>query len=666
MKKIILILMLLIVRCSIDVENCNAQSWSPLGSGIIGSNAPGTVKVSTLIIYNNELIAGGYFYNAGGGSARNIAKWNGANWSSLGSGTSNINSSIYSVNALTIFNNELIVGGSFDTAGGLSVSNIAKWNGTTWSPFGGSGMNQAVSALTIYNSELIAGGSFTSAGGVNVSNIAKWNGTTWSPLGSGMNMPVSALVVYNSELIAGGLFTTAGGTTVNCIAKWNGTNWAPLGSGVSASPPFVSVLAVYNNELIAGGFFSSAGGVSAYCIAKWNGTNWSSLGSGCDDIVFSLAVYNNELIAGGYFNNAGGVQVNRIAKWNGGTWSSLGSGIIGGTPPVEIRFLTVFNNNLVAGGNFDTAGGIAANNIAKWGQAFTVSGLVRYSDNSQPATGGYVKAIKFDRNTGNIITFDSAQIQANGSYTLSNVPQDSLDIGVYPNSTTNNDWVVTYYPSTIYWQGATTIYPTGNMTNVNIGAIRKYSVTANNSVNGKVMRLTDNLIVGNLKDAVLYAKSGNSFVQCAISDVNGVYHLPSLPVGSLKIICNRMGFTNDSAMVTVTSTSNIDSINFHLYRLPVGIKQISSNVPSEYKLYQNYPNPFNPTTNIRYQITNNRFVLLKVYDILGKEIATLVNEKQSPGVYEVIFDGSNLSSGIYFYTLTAGDFRATKRFVLIK
>jgi photosystem II stability/assembly factor-like uncharacterized protein len=307
---------------------------------------------------------------------------------------------------------------------------------------------------------------------------------------------------------------------------------------------------------------------------------------------------------------------------------------------------------------------------------FSISGLVRYSDNNQPATNGYVKAFKLDGSTGNIITYDSVQIQANGSYTLSNVPQDSVDIGVYPNSTTQNDYVITYYPSTTYWQNATTLYPTGNLTNINIGAIRMSPVTAGNSVNGKVMRLTDAQI-GNLKDAVLYAKNGNTFVRCAVSDENGVYHLPSLPTGNLKIICNRIGFTNDSAMVNVTPTGNIDSINFHLYRIPVGIKQISEIVPSEYKLYQNYPNPFNPSTIIRFQIKDSRHggsstnVKLIVYDILGREIITLVNEKLQAGTYEIPFSinsitNNRVSSGIYFYTLTAGDFKATKRFVLIK
>jgi len=98
-----------------------------------------------------------------------------------------------------------------------------------------------------------------------------------------------------------------------------------------------------------------------------------------------------------------------------------------------------------------------------------------------------------------------------------------------------------------------------------------------------------------------------------------------------------------------------------------------ANIPVNYKLFQNYPNPFNPVTIIRYMIaengkqkTENGLVTLKVYDILGKEIATLVNEKQSPRTYEVTWDASVYPSGVYFYKLTSGDFSETKKTLLIK
>lgn len=93
---------------------------------------------------------------------------------------------------------------------------------------------------------------------------------------------------------------------------------------------------------------------------------------------------------------------------------------------------------------------------------------------------------------------------------------------------------------------------------------------------------------------------------------------------------------------------------------------IISNVPSRFYLFQNYPNPFNPSTVINYSLSKDVFVVLKVYDILGREVASLVEEKQLIGNYNVEFDGSNLSSGIYFYRIQAGDFVETKKLILLK
>lgn len=88
--------------------------------------------------------------------------------------------------------------------------------------------------------------------------------------------------------------------------------------------------------------------------------------------------------------------------------------------------------------------------------------------------------------------------------------------------------------------------------------------------------------------------------------------------------------------------------------------------PKEFMLYQNYPNPFNPTTQIKYSVAESDLVALKVFDVLGREIATFVNEQQQPGSYEIKFDATNLSSGIYFYQLKAGGFIDTKKMTLIK
>jgi photosystem II stability/assembly factor-like uncharacterized protein len=103
----------------------------------------------------------------------------------------------------------------------------------------------------------------------------------------------------------------------------------------------------------------------------------------------------------------------------------------------------------------------------------------------------------------------------------------------------------------------------------------------------------------------------------------------------------------------------------------IGINQISTEIPKEYSLSQNYPNPFNPMTKLKFQMPNSGLAILKVYDLLGKEVQELVNQQLSPGTYEVDFDGSNLTSGVYYYRLDVsalfgGSFTETRKMVLIK
>jgi hypothetical protein len=100
--------------------------------------------------------------------------------------------------------------------------------------------------------------------------------------------------------------------------------------------------------------------------------------------------------------------------------------------------------------------------------------------------------------------------------------------------------------------------------------------------------------------------------------------------------------------------------------LLVSVTPVSRNIPESFSLKQNYPNPFNPTTIISYSLPASSDVTLKVYDELGKEMMTLVDAKQNAGIYDVKFDGSGLSSGMYFYTIKAGSFSQTKKLMLVK
>jgi len=100
----------------------------------------------------------------------------------------------------------------------------------------------------------------------------------------------------------------------------------------------------------------------------------------------------------------------------------------------------------------------------------------------------------------------------------------------------------------------------------------------------------------------------------------------------------------------------------------VGTEPVSSEIPIVFKLWQNYPNPFNPATKIRFQISGSSVAqtFLSVYDINGKEISLLVNADLKPGSYEISFDASGLSSGVYFYKISAGSFTDVKKMILVK
>src|SRR6187399_3200871 len=290
MRKIILTI--IVFTCTIT-KTANAQYWSALGSGVGVHDYNFNTAVYTLEFYNGELYVGGVFDSAGGIPAKNIAKWNGANWEQLGIGIIGSGEWPASVGALAVFNNELYVGGVFASAGGVPARNIAKWNGTSWSAVGtgigdvwrGIGFVESVNSLVVYNGELYASGFFTKAGSISAINIARWNGTSWSAVGAGVGVvwpgtgiPEIALSMteYNGELYVGGKFLNAGGIAVNNIAKWNGTSWSLPGIGVN---DIVYDMIAHKGELYIAGRFSSSANMPANNIVKWDGANLSALNS---------------------------------------------------------------------------------------------------------------------------------------------------------------------------------------------------------------------------------------------------------------------------------------------------------------------------------------------------------------------------------------------------
>lgn len=166
-------------------------------------------------------------------------------------------------------------------------------------------------------------------------------------------------------------------------------------------------------------------------------------------------------------------------------------------------------------------------------------------------------------------------------------------------------------------------------------------------------------------------------------ELQGAYIYGDYCNGNIRMLrYNNGSVTSDSLLITLpTSLSSfgVDQLNElyimgysngKIYRFnksnPCGIILNSNSIPDRFLLRQNYPNPFNPSTSINFQIKETSFAILKIYDILGKELVTLVNEKLNSGTYTVQFLADNLPSGIYYYKLEAGDFKDIKKMVVLK
>ncbi len=358
--------------------------WSAMNNGVSG-------VVRAIAVSGSDVYVGGSFATASGTTVNNIARWNPTSgWSAMGSGVSG------NVNAIAISGSDVYVGGSFATASGTTVNNIARWNGTTWNALG-VGTDGYVSSIAVNpnNGNIVVGGAFLNAGGATVNNIAQWNGAAWSDLQGGTNNEVRA-VAFNAsgELFAGGNFTQAGTTPANNIARWNGTTWNTLGVGTDAIVNAIAVM--QNGDVVAGGNFTNAGGTSANRLARWTpASGWSSLGSGASSTVIALATNANDVLAAGAFTTVGGMTVNYLARWNSASgWNALGQETNVGASGV-MNAIAVNGRTAFAGGNGITIGGISSNYISRCALPDAAATASVGAGDSQPSFAGTSVSINF-------------------------------------------------------------------------------------------------------------------------------------------------------------------------------------------------------------------------------------------------------------------------------
>lgn len=513
---------------------------------------------------------------------------------------------------------DLIVGGDFTQVGQLSANNIARWDGTDWAVIGSptNGTNNAVNALVIDGTDIIAGGTFTSAGGTAVNSIAKWDGSSWAALGSGLaNADIQAIELNNGQVYVGGIFTTAGGQTANNIAFWDGSSWSPLidGSANGVNGP-VFALASKGDSVFVGGSFTMAGEQSADNIAVWNTATetWAALGSGVGLDVLALTFIEADLFAGGIFSTAGGSTARKIARWDGSQWNPLGEGIASGS---SVETMTTVGSNLFVAGNFSTVGdGVSANNIALWNGT-------SWSKLGSGISGGPVFAL----------AANTLELYAGGSFTSA---------GGKPSN------------SIARWSQNGSVPVELSLFSAQLdGEIVELSWTTTTEENNYGFEVERTILnqQSQWQTIGFVPGSGTTTMPQSYSFKDDIRPLLSEGIQGMRYRLKQIDLDG-------TSTYH-EAIAVHL-----------GEVPEDITLKQNYPNPFNPETTIEFVLPESGFTTLKVYDILGREIETVVNRTLPTGTHQVLFSGAQLPSGLYYYVLTQSgtDVMKRRRMALIK
>ncbi|HET9327778.1 MAG TPA: T9SS type A sorting domain-containing protein [Candidatus Eisenbacteria bacterium] len=224
-----------------------------------------------------------------------------------------------SVRACAFHGGQHVVAGSFQWAGGVHASNVARWTGTQWASVG-EGLSQPVARLTNWGSDLLAATTSFGAG----SPVMRFSGGSWRALGPALQGSAEALLATQGELYVAGNLLQEGLPQASRVMRWQGGAWHPVGGAFDGR---VLALAVYDGELYAGGEFVFAEDQFVSRIARWDGTLWQPVGGaggpGGNPAVNSLVVYDGRLVAGGYFSTLGGETAKGVGAWNGQEWEAL-------------------------------------------------------------------------------------------------------------------------------------------------------------------------------------------------------------------------------------------------------------------------------------------------------------------------------------------------------
>ncbi len=403
------------------------------------------------VLPSGNVYAVGEITMAGGVAANDVVMWDGTTCLPVGPVGTNTTES--TLNTLELDGaGALYVGGDLQTRDGVTVRNVAKWDGTSWSAVGGGlcyrwkkdastsgGTGIVKKLLWCGDMGLCAVGAFTSSGEVSTEGFATWDGTAWKAGYTGMNRYVGDLSVDGlGNLYAAGAFTSAGNVPARNVAKWDGNAWSMLeGNGLQlyslygdkqvykivadsmgnlyadglfvdpASPLTVPIAKWDGNAWTAvpdgskPGYTTSGIGVDSedvfyragpngYYLGKFDGSTWSQLGSGLGGSPYRVCFDPHDNIYVLCHRWAGTYKEAYVGKWNGSSWVTVGAAAAGG----DISAIATDNSgNVYVGGAFTAINGVPANHVAKWdGQAWHALG----TGTADPIHGGAVLALAVD------------------------------------------------------------------------------------------------------------------------------------------------------------------------------------------------------------------------------------------------------------------------------
>jgi photosystem II stability/assembly factor-like uncharacterized protein len=457
-----------------------------------------------------------------------------------------------------------------------------------------------------------------------------WNGTiiktsdggvNWSSQSSGTSFNLLGICMsdFNNGYIVGDLGKILRTTD-------SGTNWLQLSSGVVLAQGELRGISFYNNNTgLSVGVNFEVGGMLNGLIFKTTdgGTTWIQQLSEAKYFLDKVQFINqNKIIVVGSYEQSLGVLQGLILKTSNGGVAWLPQIISQVDIFTDLSF-TDANNGTVVGANgaiWKTTNGGTTWNEQSSGTTYSLSG-VSFIDTDNGMTVGESGIILrttnggdtwYQQNAGPFIEFyDVQMLTTDICYTVAMQ-------GIYKTTDGGSTW------QRISNHSANAL----NFVDVNHGTI----VAGEGYPN--IFRTTD----GGISWSLQFSRTNYP-----LHDVNFL----NLNEGWIVGKCGTILHTTNGG---ITFTEN----------------ETNTSQPNKFLLSQNYPNPFNPRTSLQYAISSRQFVTLKVYDLLGREIATLVNEEKPAGEFEVEFDGANLPSGIYFYQLKAGEYSETRKMVLLK